>query len=87
MVMSEELTCQELVELVTEYLEGGLLPNDRKRFEQHLAACEGCAAYLEQMRTTIALTGSLREESVTPEAQEAMLSAFRDWNRRSDARP
>jgi anti-sigma factor RsiW len=79
MLISEDLTCQELVELVTEYLEGSLPPEDRDRFEQHLILCEGCVLYLEQMRTTIGVTGSLTEESVTPEAREDLLRVFRDW--------
>jgi anti-sigma factor RsiW len=79
MLISEDLTCQGLVELVTEYLEGSLPPEDRDRFEQHLILCEGCSLYLEQMRTTIAVTGSLTEESVTPEAREGLLRVFRDW--------
>jgi Putative zinc-finger len=79
MLISEDLTCRELVELVTEYLEGALAPGDRDRFEQHLILCDGCAFYLDQMRTTIAVTGSLTEDSVTPEAQESLLRVFRDW--------
>jgi anti-sigma factor RsiW len=79
MLISEDLTCQELVELVTEYVEGGLLPEDRDRFEQHVILCDGCAFYLEQMRTTISVAGSLTEESITAEAQENLLRIFRDW--------
>jgi hypothetical protein len=79
MLISEDLTCQELVELVTEYLEGSLPPEDRDRFEQHVILCDGCAYYLEQMRTTIAVTGSLSEESITPQAQESLLHVFREW--------
>jgi anti-sigma factor RsiW len=81
MLISEDLTCRELVELVTDYLEDALDPVDRDRFEQHLVLCDGCARYLEQMRTTIALTGSLTEESLAPEVQERLLSAFRGWRR------
>ena len=79
MLISEDLTCQELVELVTEYLEGSLPPEDRDRFEQHVILCDGCAFYLEQMRMTISVTGSLTEESITPEAQENLLRIFGDW--------
>lgn len=82
MLISEDLTCKELVELVTEYLEGGLAPGERDRFEQHLVLCDGCAWYLEQMRTTIRLAGSLTEESIPGEAEERLLAIFRDWNRR-----
>ena len=56
-----ELTCQELVELVTGYLEGVLTPEDRARFERHLSLCPGCVTYVDQFRETISLTGALRE--------------------------
>ena len=81
MLISEDLTCKELVELVTEYLEGALPPEDRDRFEQHLVLCDGCGRYLEQMRTTIAMAGELTEESIPPAAQERLLAIFRDWKR------
>jgi anti-sigma factor RsiW len=75
------LTCRELVELVTDYLEGGLSPSDRARFDEHLAACEGCTAYLDQMRRTLGLVGRLSERSVSVEAREALRGAFGDWRR------
>lgn len=75
----EALSCQELVELVTAYLEGALGPEDAARFEQHITGCDGCGAYLEQMRATIRLTGRLTPEAVPPEAERALLSAFRSW--------
>jgi anti-sigma factor RsiW len=74
-----ELTCQELVELVTEYLDGALSPEERARFERHLSICPGCRTYLEQFRETIAITGALREEDVSPAAREELLTQFRDW--------
>jgi anti-sigma factor RsiW len=77
----EELTCQELVEVVTDYLEGALPPEERIQFEKHLVMCDGCAIYVEQMRETIRLTGMLREENVSPAASDALLQAFRDWKR------
>jgi anti-sigma factor RsiW len=73
------LNCRELVELVTAYLEGDLSSGERKRFEAHLSGCDGCTLYVEQMRRTIELTGSLRVDDVSPEAEEALLRAFRDW--------
>jgi anti-sigma factor RsiW len=75
------LSCQELVELVTDYLEDALPAPERARFDRHIAGCEHCTAYLEQMRTTIALTGRLRAEELAPEAVEPLLEAFRDWRR------
>jgi anti-sigma factor RsiW len=77
----EELTCQELVGLVTMYLETTLSPEEMSRFEAHLATCQGCANYLGQMRRTIQLVGTLRADSIPPEATARLLEAFRDWKR------
>jgi anti-sigma factor RsiW len=74
-----ELTCRELVEIVTDYLEERLSPPDRRRFEEHLAMCKGCTNYVEQMRVTIALAGRLSEDSIPAEAREQLLQAFRNW--------
>ena len=74
-----EMNCQTVVELVTEYLEGALPEADRERLEAHLAECDGCTRYLEQVRTTIRLTGMLREEDLTPEAREGLLGVYRAW--------
>jgi anti-sigma factor RsiW len=76
------LNCLELVELMTAYLEGDLSAGERKRFEAHLSACDGCTTYVEQMRRTIELTGTLRVDDVSPDAEEALRSAFRDWKGR-----
>ena len=76
-----EMPCRELVELVTEYLEGGLSARDRARFEAHIAGCEYCETYLEQIRETIRVLGRLPEESLSPEARSALLDAFRSWTR------
>jgi anti-sigma factor RsiW len=75
------LACQEMVELVTAYLEGALDPPDAARFEAHLADCDGCTRYVEQMRQTIAALGRIPPESLSPQAEAALLEAFRDWNR------
>jgi len=75
----QELTCQELVELVTAYLEGALPDGQLRLFEEHIAGCTGCRRYLEQMRTTVELTGRLEEESLDPQARDALLDAFRSW--------
>jgi anti-sigma factor RsiW len=76
-----EMTCQELVELVTEYFEGTLSRRDRDRFDRHIARCPYCTAYLEQMRTTIRVLGMLPEETISPRARDELLEAFRDWRR------
>jgi anti-sigma factor RsiW len=73
------LSCRELVELVTAYLEGALSIADRMRFDNHIAGCDGCSTYLDQMRRTIELTGTLRSDDVSPEARSALLHAFRSW--------
>ena len=73
------LVCQELVELVTDYLEGALSRRDRRRFERHIAGCEGCTAYVEQMRMTKQALGRIPEDSIPPGARDALLHAFRDW--------
>lgn len=73
------MSCKELVELVTEYLEGTLSPEDHSRFEEHLVVCPGCVIYVDQMRETVALLGQIPEESVSAEAEQNLLRAFRDW--------
>ena len=82
MIDTEPLSCQELVELVTDYLEGALSEEDRARFDAHIAVCEGCTRYLRQMEETIRLTGLLTPHDLTPEAESALLAAFRSWSRR-----
>ena len=74
-----EMVCQELVELVTEYLEGSLPAEQRIRFEEHIAHCAPCVRYLEQMRQTIVLTGALRENDLDHETRNAMLQIFREF--------
>jgi hypothetical protein len=78
---TEALSCQELVELVTDYLEGALGQPDLRRFEQHIAGCGGCTRYLEQLRATIRITGTITTDDLSPEAERALLEAFADWVR------
>jgi anti-sigma factor RsiW len=73
------LTCRELVELVTDYLEGALSESERARFEAHIAHCEHCTAYVEQMRDTISVLGTIAPGAVGPEMERALLAAFRNW--------
>jgi anti-sigma factor RsiW len=75
----EEMTCRELVEVITDYLEGTMPASERARFEAHLRECPYCKNYLEQMRETIATVGELREEALEPRVRERMLDAFRGW--------
>jgi len=81
MIDTESLSCQELVELVTDYFEGALRERDTRAFEAHLAACDGCTEYLEQMRTTIRVVGTLTPNDLTQAAETVLLQAFRDWKR------
>jgi len=74
-----DLACKELVELVTDYLEGALSPAQRHRFEDHLVTCPFCQTYLDQMRQTIGALGHLPEASIEPKALDTLLSAFRGW--------
>jgi anti-sigma factor RsiW len=76
---NHEITCRELVELVTDYLEGCLPSEQRLRFEEHIAFCSPCVRYLDQMRETVALTGTLREEDLDPESRDMMLQVFREF--------
>jgi anti-sigma factor RsiW len=73
-----EIDCQDLVELVTDYLDGVLPEVDRIRVSEHLGICDGCAAYVEQLRETVGLVGRLSDE-VAPEFRVRLQSAFRDW--------
>ena len=75
----QDLTCKEVVEIVSDYLEGALSAEDRERFDAHLSVCDGCTSYVEQMRETIRLTGMLTEEQVPVEQRERLRQAFRDW--------
>ena len=84
---TEEMTCREVVNLVTEYLEGALDPVGESRFEEHLAQCALCTAHLGQMRLTIAALGRLGEERLPPGARQDLLAAFRDWKRRGAPGP
>ncbi len=81
MVDPDELTCRELVELVTEYLEGTLPAADRQRFEAHLLNCDDCPIYVDQMRLTIRAVGALTEEHIPPVARDELLRRFGDWKR------
>ena len=81
--MSSEraLTCQELTEVLTDYLEGAMAPADRARFEAHLALCPGCVTYVQQMRQTVEAARALRPEAVETTVPDDLLAAFRAWKR------
>ncbi|MBA2394618.1 MAG: zf-HC2 domain-containing protein [Ktedonobacteraceae bacterium] len=73
------LACQEVVELVTAYLEDALLPEKRAQLEEHLAGCDGCTNYIEQVRLTIGMLRNLAQEPAFPETKEDLLQVFRQW--------
>ena len=76
---TRDLPCQEIVELVTDYLEGAMDPALRVSFDAHLAGCPHCTHYLEQMRATIRLAGTIRADDLTPELRAGLLEAFRGF--------
>ncbi|HSU97116.1 MAG TPA: zf-HC2 domain-containing protein [Gemmatimonadaceae bacterium] len=75
----QELTCKELVELVTDYLEDSLSTIERRRFDEHLSTCPFCQIYLDQIRQTSHILGHLKEEEMPREAIETLLGHFRRW--------
>ena len=77
--MAAELTCKELVELVTDYLDGTLPTDEVERFEEHLVYCGPCVTHLKQMQATIRATGVLQEEDLGPGVADELLAAFRGW--------
>lgn len=79
-----ELTCQELVELITGYLENALTAEERQRLEHHLTYCHGCRVYLEQMRATLRLVGRLSVENLPDEMRQGLLAAFRGLRNSAD---
>ena len=79
MSVIDDITCREMVELMSDYLEGALAGDDLARFEQHLAGCDGCERAIEQLRQTIRLTGMLRAEDVPPADREGLLRVYRAW--------
>jgi len=76
---TDKLTCLELVELVSDYIEGAMPEAERARFERHLARCTGCRNYLDQMQRTIRVLGRLTEGDIVPVARDDLLDLFRDW--------
>ena len=78
---SERITCQELTELVNDYIENALPAHEMALFEQHLNFCDGCDWYVDQMRTTIAAVGRIEETDVPAAVRDRLLTAFRDRGR------
>ncbi len=78
----DELNCQEVVELVTDYLEQALLPDTLAKFEEHVAECPGCDTYIEQVQQTILMLRKLAEQPEFPETRQELLESFRKWKQR-----
>ena len=76
---TDYLTCAQLVELVTDYFDGALSPADRARFDEHIMTCPPCQAHLDQMRRTIDVLGRISQESLSVDAEQDLLTAFRAW--------
>ncbi len=76
---ADHISCQEVVELVTDYLEGALPPEEAALFEQHLNFCEGCVWYVDQIRATVEVAGEIREEDIPAETKDRLMGAFRNW--------
>lgn len=76
---TEPMPCRRLVELVTDYLEGALDEDTTRAFERHLATCDGCAAYVDQMRATLDLLGHIPPETLEPVVRDRLLATFRGW--------
>jgi anti-sigma factor RsiW len=79
MDIDDDIACRELVELVTEYLEDAMQPAERARLEAHLADCDGCTTYVEQMRQTIAATAAVGPEIIPPEGLARLLRVYRGF--------
>jgi anti-sigma factor RsiW len=81
----DDIACKELVELVTAYFEGALEVADRQRFEAHLEICDGCRAYVEQMREVARLSGRVTPGALDPEMRDGLLKTFREWTQGREA--
>jgi predicted anti-sigma-YlaC factor YlaD len=78
-VNQNQLNCQEVVELVTDYLEQALLPEMQAQFEEHIAECPGCDTYLEQIQQTIMMLRKLTEQQMFPKTKQELVEIFRNW--------
>ena len=76
---ADHISCQEVVELVTDYLDQALPADEAALFEQHINFCDGCIWYVEQIKSTAQALGEVREEHISPEAKDRLMTAFRNW--------
>ena len=77
--MTEVMACNELVEIVTDYLDGALSPGELARVRDHLRSCDGCEAHVEQMRATVRVLRGEPDEQVPPQMADALADMFRSW--------
>lgn len=77
---TDDLNCDEFVELVTAYVDNALDNHSRRRVQEHLATCTGCERYLEQIRRTVAELGRLPADQLADQARDEILAAFRGWH-------
>jgi len=77
--VTDDIACREMVELMSDYLEGALIGEELARFDRHLAGCDGCERALDQLRQTVRLTGMLRVEDVPPQERATLLQLYRAW--------
>jgi anti-sigma factor RsiW len=78
-ILRRDLVCQQVVEMVTAYLEGALTRSDRRRLDRHLAGCPHCTEYLAQIRETIRLAGRVTPEELTPQMRADLTEVYRRW--------
>ena len=79
LILQRDLACREAVELVTDYLEGRMSRRDVRRFEAHLATCDGCEEYLRQIRATIEILGNVQPDDLAPETRQGLVELCRDF--------
>jgi anti-sigma factor RsiW len=83
-LLHRDLVCREAVALASDYLEGTLTKRQRRRFERHLAACDGCDAYLAQLREALAVSGSVEPEALDPETVDGLVDLFHRFRHHDD---
>jgi anti-sigma factor RsiW len=84
LISRRDLVCRQVVELVTDYLEGALPRGERRRLDRHLAGCPHCTEYLAQLRVTIELTGTITPDDLSPQMQDELIDVFRNWQAERD---
>jgi anti-sigma factor RsiW len=81
---TSDLTCRELVELITDYHERALPPDERIRVEQHLVVCSACTRYEQQLRAAVRLAATIQLDDLGPESRRALLDSLEEWLARGE---